>query len=845
MAAFSLWFGFEPLLLWRPVSFKEIAALAFGDTSFYHMIMNRWGFLLVFMAGIFAGSAHATFLDVDTTHPNFYAIDSLQSDEIIEGYPYEDGYVFKPLQYVNRAEALKVLLLAADFPIEDGITTPFSDVPNSAWFAPYVGTGVDFGIIQGFRDGGFHPSALVTKAEFAKMIAVAFDMPTELKSDDQEWYVPFLTIAQEYRILDDGERPHQELTRGEVAEMIYRAQIVAQNEFEAPYVFTGFGAISYYAEDFHGKTTASGEVFDQNALTAAHRTLPFGTKLRVTVGDKSVIVTVNDRGPYHQKRVLDLSKGAFERVASLSSGVTWGTFQVVALPGESVQAIPEYVRPELEDETRTAEIPEVVEEELTEVYGTELEYEIAASTPSFADNLPTKPYFDETIAYVSEDFFDGVRLRKPFPQKVYEGTVLSFSGTAENLGHSKAMVFLEPRDFFGNRGEQIHFTGEVSGTNFHFPVLFLEPGTYQMGFVFDNETMSRVTEIEVVKRERDRYYSASGASFSSDLSVRVVPEDKQVVLSWDTSNNVLTRLTFAQGAESYVLDIESGVREIVLEYDFFEDFLSGKTLTITGEQAYSRDTTLANQVTNWKEVFTEEFLLWEGFTDEESDDIAVSDFERFVHDIKPVTLHGRVIRDFSLRDTAYVMTPNGLVDTVNLTRDGSDFSLTFVPENNGRFIVEIVAEDGTILFNRAVYVSSDWVLPVKPLSVGSLTTRSVPGVRNWMNRLRSGLSLSALSADTELNQFAQGYAEQMAQEGFVGHTSPTGRTFEQRVKSAGLIGKYAENIGYATTLDLALEGLEYSGSHRRNMLSDTWGRVGVGIAQNGAGEYYTVHVFGD
>jgi rare lipoprotein A len=69
------------------------------------------------------------------------------------------------------------------------------------------------------------------------------------------------------------------------------------------------GVASFYGNE-SGSRTASGQRFNQNAMTAAHRSLPFGTKLRVTHGDRSVVVTINDRGPFVRGRVLDLSTGA-------------------------------------------------------------------------------------------------------------------------------------------------------------------------------------------------------------------------------------------------------------------------------------------------------------------------------------------------------------------------------------------------------------------------------------------------------------------------------------------------------------------------------------------------------
>jgi rare lipoprotein A len=80
------------------------------------------------------------------------------------------------------------------------------------------------------------------------------------------------------------------------------------------------GIASYYGNEA-GSKTASGQRFNQNAMTAAHRSLPFGTKLRVTHGDRSVIVTINDRGPFVRGRVLDLSTGAARAIGLTSAGV--------------------------------------------------------------------------------------------------------------------------------------------------------------------------------------------------------------------------------------------------------------------------------------------------------------------------------------------------------------------------------------------------------------------------------------------------------------------------------------------------------------------------------------------
>jgi rare lipoprotein A len=90
-----------------------------------------------------------------------------------------------------------------------------------------------------------------------------------------------------------------------------------------PMGHTETGMASFYGNEFQSRKTSNGEVFDQAKLTAAHRTLAFGTRLKVTntQNGKSVVVRVNDRGPFAKGRILDLSNSAFKTIASLNTGV--------------------------------------------------------------------------------------------------------------------------------------------------------------------------------------------------------------------------------------------------------------------------------------------------------------------------------------------------------------------------------------------------------------------------------------------------------------------------------------------------------------------------------------------
>lgn len=96
------------------------------------------------------------------------------------------------------------------------------------------------------------------------------------------------------------------------------------------------GIASYYASKFVGRPTANGEVFTQEALTAAHRTLPFGTRVRVTRLDQSdepsVVVRINDRGPFKKGRVIDLTRAAARHLNMIQDGLANVRLKIVSYP---------------------------------------------------------------------------------------------------------------------------------------------------------------------------------------------------------------------------------------------------------------------------------------------------------------------------------------------------------------------------------------------------------------------------------------------------------------------------------------------------------------------------------
>lgn len=171
-----------------------------------------------------------SFSDLSPVHPNFQAINYLQENNILNGYP--DGS-FGPDLEVNRAEFLTIVLEGSG--IETNITseTPFSDVNHSAWYAPYVKKAYAEGWIDGYDDGTFKPEQTINKAESLKILGEvqAWETPTYVTTqpfDDvykTAWFTPYVSYAKTRNFLEETGNifaPADNMTRAKISEVIYR-----------------------------------------------------------------------------------------------------------------------------------------------------------------------------------------------------------------------------------------------------------------------------------------------------------------------------------------------------------------------------------------------------------------------------------------------------------------------------------------------------------------------------------------------------------------------------------------------------------------------------------------------
>jgi len=182
------------------------------------------------------GSKNTLFADISNVHPNFQAIKFLKDEGVIQGYP--DGS-FKPSNSVSRVEIIKFILEGIDADLRSVRSLPFKDTDKKQWYASYLYTANQLGIVDGYPDGTFKPTESVNRVEFLKMLINAMNIDIDPKNnttqfsdvDRNQWYAPYVRFAMDKNLMDiSGSKfnPAAEMQRDEVAEAIYRVKVLTE-----------------------------------------------------------------------------------------------------------------------------------------------------------------------------------------------------------------------------------------------------------------------------------------------------------------------------------------------------------------------------------------------------------------------------------------------------------------------------------------------------------------------------------------------------------------------------------------------------------------------------------------
>lgn len=767
---------------------------------------------------LFSQAAYAVFSDVSSDNKYYDAINYLQQNGIVEGYA--DGS-FRPDQQVNRAEALKIILLGSKVLVpEIQKQDIFPDVAYGTWYAKYIAKAKNLGIINGdSKTGMFRPGDTINLAEILKMLLRTQGVqPTQPDASPyadvpkDSWFAPYFGYAFSIALLPQksGEnvRPSMPVTRGLMAQLIYQLSLKPKGYEE--------GYATYYAENFHGKGTASGEVFDASQFTAAHRTLPFGTWLLVKDLDngKTVYVRVNDRGPYgDDTRIIDLSKAAFEVLAPASQGVAHVSITPVSGPpgASGVSSAPADCS--------------------------------LASPTTFAANT-----------------FENITLNTSLPHNFVSDEVFLVSGTSAS-SDGKVSAFLAD-----STGKQYSFTADKgAGGSFSIPVFFPGTGKFKFGVLPGESGSSIVVDISVLSSACLNESEDSSLPAPTELAMNVIKGD--TVIQWQNDPSYdLNRLTFTQGSRKKEYFVHSA-SEFTPNYRDFEGWQEGDVqLQIRGLHLGDSPVFQAKSL-QWSPPLAGSFKA-----DTHHQYIVASDKVSVLS--LPATLKAggsltlRVDPMVNLDEKGKVILPDGLVDTVELSSNShepmtgtlgigifpasaKDVSLTYTPKTDSPYFFEINDEQGIAAVNIPVYPESDFPLIPNPVDLSDLKAVSLgsdlSALQNQMLQLvnadRAAFSLNTLNLNSSLSQLAQSRADDMVKRNYFGHYNPDGMTANDLRKNYAITQYVSENIARDVSLPLAEYGLMRSASHRSNLLNAGWKRVGFGFASEGDQGNIFVQIF--
>ena len=804
--------------------------------------------LLILTQNVSAG----VFSDVASDHKNYKAITYLHDKGVIEGY--KDNS-FRPNQKVNRAEALKIILLGSKiFVPELQKQSIFPDVFYDTWYGKYVAKARNLKIVKGDDDTGyFRPGDTVNLAEILKILLKANNKKTVPPKNNpyqdvskNAWYGPYFKYASGANLLDasykDNVNPATSITRGMLAELIYR--LINSTYIEPD------GEASFYGKIFHGRTTANGEKFDMNAMTAAHRTYAFDTWLKVTnvANGKSVVVKINDRGPYAgHNRIIDLSEAAFAEIASKSTGIIEVKLDVTTAPNK-------------ENKTDTSSSSTSLNEP-TPSSSASISSAPSTSTSITGDTLNSTKVkcADIPPKYAKITTFGSITLENELQTSVLLNEVLTLKGTTTSSKNKVTAFIVDSND------KQTAFTASVNQGSFAVDVRFPKAGTFKLGVLPGESGDSSAINIKVL--ENTCIAESEDATLNVVTGLSVDLKDGDTVVKWSKGDYNLFRVTFIQeGLEkSYILNNLSNWSPVYKEFESFK-VNTNVVVNIRGAK-FTKKSILEMDKIVWSKSVQKSFMPTthhDYIVNSTEIDLLDLTQDAALEDSIKTTLKGKT----SIRSSASIILPNGKVTEVAVTSTNSTpsknsndvvvfsasdnlLSVSYATKAKGVHFLEVNNAEGLAVINTPIYVKGEFPLIPNPrdLSYKSSTNLNIntSQAKNKMltlvNNDRKKYGLKELVLDTKLSSLAQARGDDMANNDYFGHWDKQGKNADDIRMNYGIQTFVGENLAQDVSTELAEHGLMRSAIHRSNILSADWTRVGFGVSKAKSGSYIFVQIF--
>lgn len=441
-------------------------------------------------------------------------------------------------------------------------------------------------------------------------------------------------------------------------------------------------------------------------------------------------------------------------------------------------------------------------------------------------------------------FFKDITLNEEFPTHFYNDEIYFISGQVNSHLINKVTIILEKE----NGTTRKTFSGSVQNRNFSIPVYFRDPGNHLLGIIPGESGSGTAIQISVL--DELPQISLSTNPPESVTNQQIYFSNGRTNVEFNAPSNTIKKISFFQNSNRVDYYVRQDHTKIPVQYADFKDF-SAKDTTYSVSTAFISSKKPLEISSGFSSPQTRTFRATQhNFSNIKENEITANPPE-VLSTVRQISFSGTAKTD--LRYNAYVIKPDGFVENIPLSTtshtyshfgstiisSGGNFTYNYTPKTSGIYIVEINNINGEPALNHTVYVATG--IPLLPDFFDLFERKSFEGVLNLssarnemlnlINAARQEHGLSAITLSAELNQVAQKHSQDMADNNFFGHINLQGQTPEDRRIEAGIKTPVGENLAKDTSVASAHYGLMRSASHRQNLLTSQWTRVGIGIVQ--------------
>ncbi len=445
---------------------------------------------------------------------------------------------------------------------------------------------------------------------------------------------------------------------------------------------------------------------------------------------------------------------------------------------------------------------------------------------------------------ISTTFFENILLEEEIPNNLYKNEIYTIKGDITAGNYDTATVILDNT----SRSSKFTFIGDVKNNHFEIPIYLTSTGNYNIGLIPGDSGQSKAEEISVIKDLPETPTIGSPPKTPDPISISYANDLSKV--QFNSSASTLKKIHFKQGTKEFIYISRQYGDTLPIQYKDFQYFNEGEvsffveiaTLATSRPLVISSPFTVSSSKTFDATEHT--------FSTIESKAITVTPPDR-INTVGKFSITGTLKTD--VRTEAYVIKPDGFVEAIQLTTTGttdtyfnnpiiksdSNFTYSYTPEKEGRYIVEINNKGGEPILNHPIYIGNE--IPLIPdffdLNTPTLfsETLNVDEARqdllNLINSSRKEQGLNKITLSEEINIIAQAHADDMAENNFFSHYNLSNQTPDDRRIAARIKTPVGENLAKDSSVISAHYGLMRSASHRENILTKDWTRAGLGIAE--------------